>query len=270
MTAPAPKRGLRVRVSHAWRLVATGLAFALFGVGGLLLSLTVFPLLWLLPLGGGRRQRYARRVISHAFHLFVWLLRGLGLLSFELHGVNALKAPNRLIVANHPSLLDVVFLIAFSREANCVVKGSYWRNPFIMLVVRAANYLRNDRADLLEACAAVLEQGESLIIFPEGTRSRPGEPLRMMRGAASIALAAQRPFTPVVISCHPATLLKGQKWYEVSPRPPHYRFRVMPDMPVEADPAPSPEQSVSRRRRLTRELAALFERERLAEVAEPR
>lgn len=252
-------RRWRLRDTKAWRRPATGLAFALFGLGGLVLSLVVFPFLWLAPIGVERRQSLARRLIAWTFRRFVDLLQWFGLVTLEFRNLDGLRADNQLLVANHPSLLDVVFLIAYAREANCVVKGSYWHNPFIMLVVRAANYLRNDRADLMDACVAVLQKGETLIIFPEGTRSQPGQPMRLLRGAANIALSSGFPFTPVVVSCHPPTLLKGQKWYDVPPRPARFQLRTLPCMPVDAYPVNGPEHSVSSRRALTRDLRQEFE-----------
>jgi hypothetical protein len=44
-----------------------------------------------------------------------------------------------MIIANHPSLIDVVFLIGLVRQANCVVKQSLWENPFTRGPVRAPN-----------------------------------------------------------------------------------------------------------------------------------
>jgi 1-acyl-sn-glycerol-3-phosphate acyltransferase len=42
-------------------------------------------------------------------------------------------------------------------------------------------------------------------MFPEGTRSRPGQPLVFQRGAANVAVRAARVATPVYIHCDPAT-----------------------------------------------------------------
>lgn len=53
---------LRRRLDHAWRVFGTGLSFAAFGVGGLLLGLLVMPLLMLMRDPMARRRR-ARRVV---------------------------------------------------------------------------------------------------------------------------------------------------------------------------------------------------------------
>ena len=50
-----------------WRLFATGMCFAIFGIGGLLLRVLVFPLLALLPGDARRRRARARHTVSRLF-----------------------------------------------------------------------------------------------------------------------------------------------------------------------------------------------------------
>ena len=69
-----------------------------------------------------------------------------------------------------------------------------------------------------------------MIIFPEGTRSVPGQPCRFQRGAAAIALQADKILTPVTISCYPSTLTKAEKWYQIPDRRFHLAMHVGDDM----------------------------------------
>ncbi len=248
----------RLSASRAWRIPFTGLGFVIFGAGGLALSLTVFPLLYLTPMQSQVRHRLTRRLISRLFWFYLQLLRGLGLITWELHEVERLRDPNQLIVANHPTLLDVVFLIGLSDGANCVIKGALWRNPFTTLTVRAANYIRNDDPRLFQRCVDALAHGDTLIVFPEGTRSRPGEPLSFQRGPANIALSAGRDFTPVLITCEPPMLLKGQPWYRVPERRGHLTLRGLPTFAV-ADYLLEGQMQSTAARHLTRDLKAYFE-----------
>ena len=65
-------------------------------------------------------------------------MRFLGVLTYECHGEDILRAERgALIIANHPSLLDIVFLLAFVGRAQCVVKAGVWKSPFMKGVVRA-------------------------------------------------------------------------------------------------------------------------------------
>jgi 1-acyl-sn-glycerol-3-phosphate acyltransferase len=94
--------------------------------------------------------------------------------------------------------------------------------------VRRAGYIRNDlpAPAMLAACREALERGAKLIVFPEGTRSRPDAPPRFQRGFANIALASGAPVLPVLITCDPPTLAKGEPWWRVPPRRPLFRLRV--------------------------------------------
>ena len=247
----------RLRRSRGWRIPATGLGFAVFGVGGCVLSLSLFPLVYLLPIKQRQKEAFTRRAIAGVFRTYLRLLRGLGLLSYEFHDVEQLHQPNQLILVNHPSLLDVVFIIALTGDTSCIVKGSLWRNPFTAIAVRAANYISNSDSNLFQRCVATLQHGNSLIIFPEGTRTRPGESLSFHRGPSNIALSASKAITPVVISCKPATLLKHQQWYEISATPPHYTIRVMPSLSVVHYMSDGQLQSTAARQ-LTRDLIDYF------------
>lgn len=244
--------------SHAWRIPATGLGFGLFGLGASVLSLSVFPLLYCLPLNQRLKEKCTRWVIAVVFRNYLRALYVLGLISYDFHQIDELRRPGQLIIANHPSLLDVVFLMALTKNASCVVKGSLWRNPFTAMAVRAANYISNsDTNNLFQRCVETLQRGNSLIIFPEGTRTQPGQPLSFHRGPSNIAFSASVDITPVVIRCEPAALLKHQKWYNISERPPHFTIRVMPTINTGHYRAEGQFQSMAARQ-LTRDLIQYF------------
>ena len=109
--------------------------------------------------------------------------------------------------------------------------GALFRNPFTRGVVRAAGYCSNaTTADMVELSAEALAQGQSLIMFPEGTRTRPGRPLEFHRGVASVAVRAARVVTPVFIRVSPTTLTKSEPWYHIPDRRPHWRLCVGDDL----------------------------------------
>ncbi len=225
-----------------WRLFATGLSYALFGMAGLVLGLVVFPALALLPGSAARRRRRARLIVQRALRLFVWIMNALGVLTYDFAGAERLGRKGQLIVANHPTLLDVVFLVAATPEPACVVKAALWRNPFTRFVVQSAGYISNSPTDaMIEGSMAALEEGECLILFPEGTRTRPGQAMQFHRGAANIAVRAARILTPVYVSCIPLTLTKFEPWYRIPPRRPHFSFVIGADIdlaPYREAPAP--------------------------------
>lgn len=219
---------LRDGLDRGWRIFGTGLSFACFGLGGVLLSLTLFPLIRLTSRDRDTTRRRVQLAMHYTFRLFVLEMTLLGVISYQVEGRERLRRGGTLVVANHPSLIDVVLLIALMPEADCIVKQALWRNPFLRWPVAWADYTPNsDSAEqLVQSCAAKLRAGRSLIVFPEGTRTRPGQPLTMQRGAARIALAAGAEVLPVTIVCKPRMLGKNQAWYKVPPRPGHWHVVV--------------------------------------------
>ncbi|HZV39005.1 MAG TPA: lysophospholipid acyltransferase family protein [Pseudoxanthomonas sp.] len=219
------------RLNHAWRVVATGLSFLAFGVGGLLLRFGVIaPLSWLVR-EPQRRQRLVRRIVQASFAGHIELMRALGVLTYEIRGRERLDRAGLLVLANHPTLIDVVFLISLLPNADCVVKSAVARNP--VMLARAAGYVSNDDGSgLVDDCIAAVRKGGCLVIFPEGTRTVRGQPLRLQRGAANIAVRGRLDVTPVRLSCTPMTLGKGEKWYRVPSRRFHYVVDVQEDLPI--------------------------------------
>lgn len=215
------------RIDRLWRVAATGFCFFCFGVGGLLLGTIVFPLLALLLRNQQRRALWSKRVIHHAFRAFVGLMARLGVLSYEVHGLDRLERDGLLILANHPTLIDVVFLMAFVKRADCIVKGALARNPFTCGPVLAAGFVFNDSGTgLVEDCVHSVRTGNNLIIFPEGTRTPQTGQLHLQRGAARVALHGEVDITPVRIRCSPPTLSKGEKWYRVPHHRAHFHIEV--------------------------------------------
>ena len=215
------------RLNRAWRIFATGFSFACFGLGALLMGFTLWPLLRLSSLDSRIAIARVQRAVSASMRLFVWLMKSLGLLTWEVRGRERLAARGQFVIANHPTLIDVVYLIGFMPEVDCIVKQALWRNVFLRWPVSWAGYISNETGEgLVAACVAALHAGRSLVVFPEGTRTRPGQHPVFQRGAAQIALSARRDLTPVTITCEPITLTKGNAWYRVPPRRPHWVISV--------------------------------------------
>lgn len=169
-------------------------------------------------------------------------MRLVGILRWEFEECATLREPGQLILANHPTLLDVVFLISLIPNANCVVKAELLKNPAMRGLVTMTGFIINSGGEQLvaDACQS-LDSGASLIIFPEGTRSCEGEELAFQRGAARIGLATTAPVLPVIIHCDPPTLSKQHRWYNIPAKQFVMTLRVLPQFIVqpyrEANPA---------------------------------
>ena len=221
------------RLFFVWRLLATGFCFGLFGLSGLLLGFVWFPLQNLFIRQRQRRTRLARATIQAAFRIFIGLMQQLRVLRYEVTGLTSLNREGLLILANHPTLIDTVFLMALTKNAVGLLKADLQNNFFTRGVVRATGYIFNDQGmDLIDACNSALNSGGNLILFPEGTRTAPDGSMHLKRGAANIALRTQHNITPVIIRCQPRTLGKGEHWWWIPPTTAQFTIEVKEDIEI--------------------------------------
>jgi 1-acyl-sn-glycerol-3-phosphate acyltransferase len=219
------------RLRQLWRTCRGALGFAAFGALALGLSFLVLPVdRWLRPEGAELR---AQRWLHRSSRLFLRCVEALGILHLEVRGAERLKgvAP-RVVVANHPTLFDVVLLCSILPQMDCVVNPSWARSFFLRGLTGSAGYVRRGGARaVVRECARRLGQGRSLLVFPEGTRSPRGGIGPFHRGAAHIALVASAPLVPILIRCDPPIQSKGQKWYDLAARPVRVTIRVRDEIP---------------------------------------
>jgi 1-acyl-sn-glycerol-3-phosphate acyltransferase len=210
---------IRARIEHLLRRLGTGFLFATFGVGALVIAGIAFPFVAWRSEASEARERIAQRLIQRSFAFFVRLGTALHLFEVRKTGIDCLAHGPSLVVANHPTLLDAVFLISHMPQADCIVKSEVWRNPFLRHVVRIAGYIPNGEGpQVVDSCVERLRAGRSVVLFPEGSRSPEGGLRPFKRGAAHIALRSGCPITLVFLTCTPPALKKGQPWWAVPDR----------------------------------------------------
>jgi 1-acyl-sn-glycerol-3-phosphate acyltransferase len=217
----------RRTLDYGSRVIGSGLCFGVFCLCCVVASLTLFPLIGVTSPNPDARRRRIRRCLLFFYRMLLGLGRTLGMITYEMHGFERLAAPGQLVVANHPSLIDMLLIASRVPQLDCIVKDALLRQPFLRSVVRWADFIPNAAPQhLIDHCVATLRAGNSLLVFPEGTRSVPGQTLKMKRGAAHIALAAQCDLLPITIVCNPSALTKTDVWYRVPPRRPHWCVTV--------------------------------------------
>lgn len=223
------------RLEWCWRSAGTGLFLAIIGIGGSVMAMTIFPLITLLTSDPAVRQRRIQAILHHSFKVYCGAIQLLKVADIHVDGAARLRGLSGcMIVANHPSLLDVVMIMAAVPNVQCVVKGGLWRNPFFRLTVESAGYIRNDLDPeaLLAACVGTLKAGNNLIIFPEGTRTVRGQPLHFQRGFANVALMAQADIQLIRLAAEPPLLHKGNPWWRVPPRRTQFSMRICDRMDI--------------------------------------
>ena len=205
--------------------------FLAFGVGGIVLGCILFP-----PLMLFRARRAMRALVRSCYRLFVWLARVTGMIRVELSAEDRARLASMrgcVVAASHPSLIDVVVLLAYLPDSTAVAKAAAGRNFFYSRVVNAAFLVNDDPRRVLDDAKDLLARGVNLAIFPEGTRTPADAPNRKLhRGAAQLALHAGAPVACVSVACDPPVLAKGQPWWDVGDRTITFTLRVCGEIPV--------------------------------------
>jgi 1-acyl-sn-glycerol-3-phosphate acyltransferase len=110
-----------------------------------------------------------------------------------------------VMVANHLSLLDILVLFRLHTHFKWVSKIENFRIPFIGWNMRLNRYIelrRGDRASVMKMmreAREALSEGNSIMMFPEGTRSAHGRLKAFKPGAFELAKETGRPLLPIVI-----------------------------------------------------------------------
>ena len=243
MTAPPlpperPPRPLMARAGLrplAWLLLqGLLLGLGLASLVGNLLALLLLPLL-----SRERGRDFGRRMISRGYAVFWRAARASGLLQMDARALDALAdEPGLIVVANHPSLLDALMLVAHLPRSACVMKASLVRNPLLGPGARLARYIRNDSTfGMVRLAVEDLRAGGQLVLFPEGTRTTrwPIGPFHSAVGL--IAKRAGAPVQAVFIDTDSPYRGKGWPLWRLPPLPIVFTVRLGRRFAPADDPA---------------------------------
>lgn len=210
------------------RSVLSGFCFSIFGIGGLVAGTLIAPFPLLLC-----NKRNQRRILSGTVHylwkIFVGLMCALRLIDVKIQNEEKMKQlRGNIVVANHPSLIDVVILVSRIPHSICVVKGSLFKNFFIKFLIRHV-YLSNSMQpdEFMQQATDCLNDDYNIIIFPEGTRTVKNKPIHLHRGFAYLHLHSKHDIQPIHIKNTPHILGKHSKWYDVSDKTSVYTIKML-------------------------------------------
>lgn len=179
---------------------------ALYWIFIILSSVAMFPvalLCWALTLPFDRRKVILHRLTCFWASLYTWLNP-----AWPVKVVGREKIdPDEtyVMVANHQSLLDIFVLFRLFTHFKWVSKVENFRIPFIGWNMRLNDYIQLKRGDrlssaaMLRSCRKNLAAGNSIMMFPEGTRSPTGQLRGFKPGAFNLAKDAKRPLLPIVV-----------------------------------------------------------------------
>ena len=200
------------------RKALAALSFAMFFGIGLVLGLVFFPLTRLVAWTRTRHQNLCTWLLAKSYPWFCYWMRFVGLIDYKRLALPKDLPKDRpyVLVANHPTLIDVLFCLGWFEGLTCVVKAAWFRGYLLRFVLRSTNYIagpglpRDDRefAPALDRMVDQLRAGHPFVVFPEGTRSPPHGLRRFHRGPFEAAVRAKVPVIPLFIAVRQPALNK--------------------------------------------------------------
>ena len=166
-----------------------------------------------------------------------WLILATTGVSVDVRGLERLNpARTYVFVSNHQSIYDIPVIFAnLPYQLRIIAKESLGSFPFLGWHLRRSGHLlvdrrRPDRTGILERWRALVKEGLSLIIFPEGTRSPDGRLAAFKAGSFLLAIEAKLPIVPVSVDGTRLVMHKG----ELTTRPGAVRLTLHPPVETEA------------------------------------
>lgn len=175
-------------------------AIVVFGVGAMFLAIFVFPFIRLFS---GKKRDFgivARAYVSHTFRIFLsWLHYSNTSLRIVDNPEFYKNIHSKVIISNHPSLLDFVYIMSLVPNSTCIVRGGLTKTPLAGVIKQAYITNTTEFDDVLVECKKLIDKGCNVIIFPEGTRTPRKGHNNYKKGAARIALYCNCDVQPILI-----------------------------------------------------------------------
>ena len=218
-----------------WRAIRKIFVVVIFGTGSLIIGLIVFPILRIFNRDKLSFKRAGHKFISYSLDFYIHLMAVCRISTYKINDLKALRdLRGCVIVANHPSMLDVVYFLAFVRDTNCIVKAGL-KKSLVSAIVQQVFITNNTDFEVMQQdCVEALRHGGNILIFPEGTRTPRHGSNPYKKGAARIALAAGANIQPVHIGGNDKYGLgKGESMLCVNHQERYkYEFTVLPQIDV--------------------------------------
>ncbi len=172
------------------------------GIIAAVIMTILFALLYLLTFAFDTKNRIFS-FIAYYWSRTVFSATGIGVRTVGLDKIDPSRA--YVYVSNHASVFDIIaVVVGISRHIRFIAKKEVRRIPIFGIAVSRANIMVDrksgpDGMRSIEKAARRISEGESFILFAEGTRTRDGNLLPFKRGAFSLAIESGVPVVPLTI-----------------------------------------------------------------------
>jgi 1-acyl-sn-glycerol-3-phosphate acyltransferase len=166
--------------------------------------------------------------------LMVFLLRAVCRIRVEVSGMEHIPPGGAIIAAKHQSAFDTVIWVKLLEAPVYIMKKELRQIPLWGLLALKCGHVEVDREagaaalrGMVRGAQAALRAGRPVVIFPEGTRSAPGERVPYQPGVAALAIASGAPVVPVATD-------SGRFWGRRAfhKRPGTLHVAVLPPLPA--------------------------------------
>ena len=144
-------------------------------------------------------------------------------INLKVSGVDKVDtSQSYVVISNHPSTLDIFsHITALPVSIRFLTKAELFRIPLLSRVLKILGLPRIDRKKartnlpkINDSIQKVIDNNNSIMIFPEGTRSNQKALLPFKKGAAHIAKKFNLPIIPVVTHNAQNLMIKGSLWFK--------------------------------------------------------
>lgn len=155
--------------------------------------------LWILPLGRNRKKTLFHHSIYWFNRFFLKMM--ITVKTVRTNESNEQFKKPAIIVANHQSFIDILLLLSINPKFVMVTNGWVYKSPFFGPIVRYADFYNtsNGYELLVDSLKQKVNDGYSIIVFPEGTRSEDNKLNRFHKGAFFLAQELELDIVPIIL-----------------------------------------------------------------------
>lgn len=212
-----------------WRAFLVFLEIGLFGIGALTIGGIIFPVLSLF-IKEDKRREYFSGIIHSSWKFFIWVIESTKVVKVNTNG-DLSKIKGKIVVASHPSLIDIILLIGQMPKSLCLAKKELLKNPVMRNIVKSLYIINDIEPEVFQKNALeALNDGYNIVIFPTGTRTLPGEDTKIHKGAAQLAIISGVNIVPINIKTDVPFLIKNHTPLDAGEKTVNYYLNILPEI----------------------------------------